>query len=93
MEELLLPLLVLLRDALVELAATFVAAADALDESAGTDGGLEGPLYFQHTPVLLEIDNGSRFLITFLLSLTKTEKVLLVHEQSALEFLPYLSMV
>jgi len=52
----------------MELPATDITATDALDESAGADSRLERPLNLEHTPVFLEIDNGPRFLITFLFS-------------------------
>ena len=56
----------------MELPATDITATDALDESAGADSRLERPLNLEHTPVFLEIDNGPRFLITFLFSFTKS---------------------
>ena len=48
-----------------------VPASDALDESAGSDGRFEGPLDFQHAPVLLQIDNCACLLIALFLRLTK----------------------
>jgi hypothetical protein len=58
-------------DAGMEESSALVPASDALDESAGSDGRFEGPLDFQHAPVLLQIDNCARLFIALLFRLTR----------------------
>ena len=70
MVEFFLSLVVECLDAGMEESSALVPASDALDESAGSDGSFEGPLDFQHAPVLLQIDNCARLLIALFLGLT-----------------------
>ena len=70
MEELALSLLVLVSNTTVKVLSAFVATSYTLDESAGSDSGLEGPLDFEHAPVFLQIDDGPRLFVTLFLRFT-----------------------
>ena len=69
-----MPLLVLLRYALVKLSTSLMTASDSLDEAPGPHSSTEGPLDLEHAPVLLQSDNCPGLLVAFLLSLTAKGK-------------------
>ena len=77
-EELCLTIYIFTFNPIIEFISALMTSVNSLNKASCTDSTLEVPLYFQHAPVLLNIDHGTGFLVSLLFSFTIDKKVNLI---------------